>query len=71
MNLSPGMMLSGLVIGSVGLGLILYGKKAGSAKCFTTGLILSVAPVFAHTLAVMWIIAGACIAGLYGLSKWA
>lgn len=68
--LSPGMLLSGLVIGSVGLGLLIYGKKSGDMKCLGAGIALSVGPIFAPTVAIMWLIAGACLAGLYGLTKW-
>jgi hypothetical protein len=68
--LSPGMLLSGMVIGSVGLGLLIYGKKSGDMKYFGAGLALSVGPVLAPTVTVMWIIAGASLAGLYGLAKW-
>ena len=70
MNLSPGMLLSSVVIGSVGLGLFLYGKKSGNMKCLGAGVVLSVAPYFAPTVALMWLIAGGVTAGLYGLTKW-
>ncbi len=70
MDLSPGMMLSGLFIGSVGMGMLVYGKKRGDGKCLLAGIAMSVAPFFGHSLAVMWLIAAGCAAALYGASKW-
>lgn len=68
--LSPGMLLSGVVIGSIGFGLFLYGKKVGNMKCLGAGIAVSVAPYFAPTVAIMWLITGGLIAGLYALTKW-
>ncbi|RMH24840.1 MAG: hypothetical protein D6693_09600 [Planctomycetota bacterium] len=65
------MLFSSLIISLVGLGLFLYGKKSGNLKCLGGGIALSVAPYFAPSVAVMWMIAVGVTAGLYGLAKWA
>ena len=70
MNLSPGILISGLVIGSAGLGLFLYGKKNSNGKCLIAGVAMCALPYFAHSVVLMWLLAGACAAGLYGFSKW-
>lgn len=56
---------SGLVIGTVGLGLLIYGKQREDFRCFAGGLVLSVFPYFVHSLLVMWLLAAGCGAGLY------
>jgi len=69
MDLSPGMLLSSLIISMVGMGLFLYGKKSGNMKCLGGGIALSIAPYFAPSVAIMWLIAGGVTAGLYGLAR--
>jgi hypothetical protein len=53
-----------MLIGSVGLGLLVYGKKAANLPCLAAGIAMSVFPCFVHSVLVMWALAGACVAGL-------
>lgn len=62
---NPWVLGSGLLIGMVGLGLLVYGKKSEDFKCLAAGLVLSVFPYFVHSLLVMWVMAAGCGAGLY------
>jgi hypothetical protein len=70
MNLDhPGVLFSGLVLGAVGAGFVLYGRKQGRFDCLAVGIVLSVVPFFAHSLLVMWGVAAACAGGLYASSR--
>jgi hypothetical protein len=64
---SFGLLLSGLLIGAVGLGLFIYGKKRPDPKCLLIGLGMCVYPYFVTSLALMWIIAALCLAAAYAL----
>ena len=60
---NPGLMFSGLLISMVGFGLFIYGKKGEDLRSLGVGLILMVFPLFVHSVLLMWLIAGACMAG--------
>ncbi len=64
---NPGLLLSGLVISMVGLAIFVYGKRMEKAKSLGIGLVLMVFPMFVPSVLWMWLIAGACVAGLYVL----
>jgi len=68
--LSPGMLMSGVVTGSIGIGLFLYGKKSGDMKCLGAGIAISVAPYLATSVAMLWLVTGGMLAGLFALIKW-
>jgi hypothetical protein len=65
----PGLLFSGLILGSLGMGFFLYGRKQGRFDCLAVGIALSVIPFFAHSLLVMWGLAAACFGGLYAHSR--
>lgn len=69
MDMSPGMLLSSLIIGGVGTVLLMYGKRAERLPPFVGGLAMCVFPMFVHSLLVMWLGAAACCAGTWWLSK--
>lgn len=70
MNLdSPAVLFSGLFIGAIGFGLFLYGKKAERPASLTVGLGMCVLPMAVHSVAVMWAVTGAAIAGLWVMNK--
>lgn len=62
---SPAILFSSLIIGLIGMGLLLYGKKQPDLKCLAAGAGLCVFPYFVHSLLVMWLITGACCAALW------
>lgn len=66
---NPWAILSGLLIGLIGMGLMMYGKKAESPAPIVTGLVLCVAPYFIASLLVTWLLTGACLGGLYAVSR--
>ena len=58
MDLSAGMLVASLVIGSIGFGLFLYGKKQLRMPQFVVGLAMMIYPYFVSNLALTWILAG-------------
>ncbi len=62
---NPGLLLSAGVISMVGLGVFMYGKRMEDHKSLGIGVAMMVFPMFVHSVLLMWIIAGACGAGLY------
>lgn len=65
----PGVLFSGLILGCIGMGFFIYGKKQGRFDCLAVGAVLSAIPFFAHSLLVMWGVAAACVGGLYASSR--
>ncbi len=66
MDLSDtGLLLSGLIVGALGMGVFIYGKKQGNFKCIGIGLGMSIYPYFVPSVLATWLIAAACMAGLY------
>jgi hypothetical protein len=59
MDLSSGALFLSLVIGAVGAGLFIYGKKQGRLPQMVGGLVLSVYPYFISNL---WVMAGIAVA---------
>lgn len=64
-DMSMPLILSGLVLGSLGFGIFLWGKKTRELPAVVVGLLLSVLPMFVHSLALLWILSG----GLLGAWK--
>ncbi|MBY0263387.1 MAG: hypothetical protein K2Q20_13650 [Phycisphaerales bacterium] len=63
MDLSdPWSLFVGLLLGLIGMGLLMYGKKAASPKAIVGGLVLCVVPYFVASVVVM----GLCGAGVLG-----
>jgi len=58
-------ILASVLIGSVGLGLFMYGKKQRRAPHIAAGVLLMVYPYFVPGVALMCVIAGAILGLLY------
>lgn len=70
MDLSnPAAILSGLAIGLLGLAIFRYGKKEASPRCLVVGAVLCIFPYFVTSLAMMWLITGGCVGGLWVMSR--
>ena len=64
---NPALLISGLAISTVGMGVFIYGKKMVNYRSLIAGLLLMIYPLFVTSVLWMWLIAGACLAGLYFL----
>ena len=72
MNLdSPWAILSGLFIGLLGMALFVYGRRQERPDCLFAGVLISVAPIFVHSLVLLWAATGLVGAGLYARKRFA
>ena len=61
----PSVLLSGMLIGAVGMGFFIYGKKNTDLKALLMGVALSVVPLLAHSMLVLWGVTGLCATAHY------
>ena len=61
----PSVLFSGLLIGAVGMGFFLHGKRNADLRTLLAGVAFSVIPFMAHTLLALWGITGLCASALY------
>lgn len=66
---SPWAIMSGLVIGAIGFVLLMHGKRNVDVPPMVAGLALCVAPYFVGSLLAMWLLAAACLGGLYAWTR--
>ena len=66
---NPAVLISGLLIGLIGVGVLMYGKKSMEPKCIGIGIALCVYPYFISSVLLLWAIAAACVAALYFLPR--
>lgn len=72
MDLSnPASLISGLLIGLVGMALLIYARKQQRAMPALAGLALCVIPYCIASVLVLWLVTGACLGGLFVASKYA
>ncbi|MBX3379011.1 MAG: hypothetical protein KF805_02865 [Phycisphaeraceae bacterium] len=62
---SPASLISGVLIGSIGTGMFIYGKKQERPLTLLTGIALCVFPMFVASVLAMWLIAAGCVGGLW------
>lgn len=66
---SPASLISGLIIGSLGMAFLLFGKKQGHVPALIAGIVMSGETFVIHSILLQWVVAIACMAGLYAISK--
>lgn len=70
MDLSnPAALISSILIGVIGMGLFIYGKKQQSLPPLFAGVVLCVFPYFVASVVLMWIITAGCLGGLYVMGR--
>ncbi len=69
MDLSASGLLASLLIGSIGTGLFLYGKKAVRIPQLVCGLVLMIFPFFVSGALTMLGLAAVLLVGLWGLVR--
>ncbi len=62
---NPWMLISGLVIGLVGMVLFMHGKREQNFKALGAGVVLCVYPYFIASVIVTWVVFAAVLGGLY------
>ncbi len=54
MDFDTSTLFAGLVVGMVGTGLFIYGKKALDVRCIAGGLLIGFLPMFVHPAWAVW-----------------
>ena len=67
---NPWMLMSGLLIGVVGMVLFNYGRKEADLKTLGVGIAMCVFPYFATTMLFLCLGFAALVGGLYALHRW-
>lgn len=70
MDFDASSLLASLLVGSIGLGLFLYGKKQTRLPQLLVGLALMAFPYFVSSAALVYAIAGGLLAGLWAAVRW-
>ena len=71
MDLSnPWVLMSGLILGAIGMGLCVYGKKQMDIRCLAAGVALCIAPYFIASMAVLWLVSFGVMGGLWAWCKY-
>ncbi|HMN39429.1 MAG TPA: hypothetical protein PKE29_01195 [Phycisphaerales bacterium] len=70
MDLSPGTLFSGLLLGAIGMALFIYGKKQTDFRCLAAGIALCIAPYVIGSMMALWLVSAAVIAGLVAWVKY-
>lgn len=60
-DLTMGVIISGSLIGLVGFGMFLYGKREGQPLTLIAGLVLGILPMVMHALLPLWLVSGAVV----------
>lgn len=68
---NPWLLLSGLVIGLVGLVMFNHGRKEADLKALGTGLVLLVYPYFISSLLVLWLVFVGIFGAIYAIDRMA
>ncbi len=64
-SITPGMLLAGLFVSTVGTGLFLYGKKSSRLPQLATGLILMILPMLIPGAVAMMTVSGALVGAMW------
>jgi hypothetical protein len=65
MDLTPGSVLASLLVGGVGTGLFIYGKKQGRLPQLFAGIALMTYPIFVPSAVLVLVIAGCVVGALW------
>jgi ABC-type maltose transport system permease subunit len=72
MDLSnPWTLLSGLILGGIGMVLFMYGKKQTDLRCIAAGAVLCIVPYVIGSMLVLWLVSAAILGGLIAWVKFA
>ncbi len=66
---NPAVLFSGILIGAVGMGFFIYGKKNADLSALLAGVVLSVIPLVGHSLLALWGGTGLCATAYYAAAR--
>lgn len=65
LNMSAGSLISGLIVGSIGAALFIYGKKQQKFASLGGGLLLCALPMFITSALLLWGLTAATLGGVW------
>ncbi|MCB9844689.1 MAG: hypothetical protein H6811_01700 [Phycisphaeraceae bacterium] len=70
LDMSFGMLASGIVISAVGLGLLVWGKRQCEPAPLVAGIGLNVLPLVMHSVGMLWLASAGVVGGLAMIRKY-
>jgi hypothetical protein len=70
MDLSASSLFASFLVGMVGLGLFIYGKKQTRLPQLVVGMALMVFPYFVESVLLVYAVSVALLLGLWGAVQW-
>jgi len=67
---NPWTLISGLVIGLVGMVLFMYGKREQNLRALGAGVVLCVYPYFVASVVLMWVVFALVLGAAWALGKY-
>ena len=67
---NPWTLISGLVIGLVGMVLFMYGKREQNLRALGAGVVLCVYPYFVASVVLMWVAFALVLGAAWALGKY-
>ena len=67
---NPWTLISGLVIGLVGMVLFMYGKREQNLRALGAGVVLCVYPYFVASVVLMWVVFALVLGVAWALGKY-
>jgi hypothetical protein len=67
---NPWTLLSGLILGAIGMALFIYGKKQMDLRCIAAGAVLCIAPYVISSMPLLWLVSAGVIGGLIAWIKY-
>ena len=67
---NPWLLVSGILIGLIGMWFLRMGKREANLRWIAAGLGMCVYPYFVSSLVILWLIAAGMIGGLYLWSRY-
>jgi len=65
----PWALFSGMMIGLIGIGLLMHGRKSTHVPSIVAGVTMCAFPYFMESAGAMWLVAAACLGGLYAANR--
>ena len=67
---NPWTLISGLVIGLVGMVLFMYGKREQNLRALGAGVVLCVYPYFVASVVLMWVVFALVLGAAWALGQY-
>ncbi|MFT5423731.1 MAG: hypothetical protein ACI89L_001519 [Phycisphaerales bacterium] len=69
-DLSPAVLISGLLIGTLGMAMFIWGKKQEDFLALGVGLALSIIPLLISSAIMLWLATVGIIGGMWAIRRY-